>query len=189
MPSYPTHVARSHAICMVSVSAKNVSDLTVRTGKLFLVDLAGSEMVGKSGATDQRLDEAKHINKSLSALGVVIKALTERKTTHVPYRDSKLTRMLQVRTRAGAAERTSARKSGRKSARVEGQTPHPTPSHPRRNPAAGRNASYSTDTFVQTFDRACTILPLPSSLSPHHYPHHYPHHSLPPLSRRLPLGQ
>ena len=95
MPSYPTHVARSHAICMVSVSAKNVSDLTVRTGKLFLVDLAGSEMVGKSGATDQRLDEAKHINKSLSALSDVFVALGNKSMKVKPYRNSTLTYLLQ----------------------------------------------------------------------------------------------
>ena len=88
--------SRSHAICMISLAAKNTSDLTVKTGKLFLVDLAGSEMVRKTGATDQRLQEAKQINKSLTSLGIVIKTLTERKlNAHVPYRDSKLTRILQ----------------------------------------------------------------------------------------------
>ena len=88
--------SRSHAICMISLAAKNTSSLTIKTGKLFLVDLAGSEMVKKTGATDQRLQEAKQINKSLTSLGVVIKTLTERKSTaHVPYRDSKLTRILQ----------------------------------------------------------------------------------------------
>lgn len=58
-----------------------------------MVDLAGSEKVGKTGAAGQTLKEAQHINKSLSALGNVIYALTENKG-HIPYRDSKLTRLL-----------------------------------------------------------------------------------------------
>ncbi|KAI3853918.1 hypothetical protein MKW92_009794 [Papaver armeniacum] len=68
------------------------------SGKLILVDLAGSEKVEKSGAEGKVLDEAKTINKSLSALGNVINALTNGspgKTNHIPYRDSKLTRFLQ----------------------------------------------------------------------------------------------
>jgi len=65
------------------------------TGKLYLVDLAGSEKIGKTGAEGKRLDEAKNINKSLSALGKVIYSLTDTKSSHVPYRDSKLTRVLQ----------------------------------------------------------------------------------------------
>lgn len=59
------------------------------------MDLAGSEKVGKTGATGQTLEEAKMINKSLSALGKVINNLTDGKSTHIPYRDSKLTRILQ----------------------------------------------------------------------------------------------
>jgi len=62
---------------------------------LHLVDLAGSEKVAKTGASGERLDEAKNINRSLSALGNVINALTDKKCTHVPYRDSKLSRVLQ----------------------------------------------------------------------------------------------
>lgn len=62
-----------------------------------LVDLAGSERVRLSGATGQRLEESKQINRSLSALGNVISALTDAKNRqHIPYRDSKLTRMLEV---------------------------------------------------------------------------------------------
>ena len=57
--------------------------------------MAGSEKVGKTGATGQTLDEAKTINKSLTALGLVINALTDGKSAHIPYRDSKLTRVLQ----------------------------------------------------------------------------------------------
>merc|ERR1711871_1754653 len=67
-----------------------------KVGKLNLVDLAGSERVRLSGATGQRLEESKQINRSLSALGNVISALTDTKgRSHVPYRDSKLTRMLE----------------------------------------------------------------------------------------------
>jgi kinesin family member 5 len=60
-----------------------------------LVDLAGSEKINKTGAAGQTLEEAKTINKSLTTLGMVINALTDGKATHVPYRDSKLTRILQ----------------------------------------------------------------------------------------------
>lgn len=65
------------------------------SGKLYLVDLAGSEKVSKTGAEGTVLDEAKNINKSLSALGNVISALADGNKTHIPYRDSKLTRILQ----------------------------------------------------------------------------------------------
>lgn len=66
-----------------------------KSGKLYLVDLAGSEKISKTGAEGQTLEEAKMINKSLSTLGLVINKLTDDKETHVPYRDSKLTRVLQ----------------------------------------------------------------------------------------------
>jgi kinesin family member 5 len=87
--------SRSHSIFIMTVSQRNNSDFSVKTGKLYLVDLAGSEKVGKTGAKGQTLDEAKTINKSLTALGLVINALTDGKSQHVPYRDSKLTRVLQ----------------------------------------------------------------------------------------------
>jgi hypothetical protein len=64
-------------------------------GKLNLVDLAGSERQSKTGATGDRLKEATKINLSLSALGNVISALVDGKSGHIPYRDSKLTRLLQ----------------------------------------------------------------------------------------------
>jgi Kinesin-like protein len=67
----------------------------IRVGKLNLVDLAGSERQSKTGATGERLKEATKINLSLSALGNVISALVDGKTQHIPYRDSKLTRILQ----------------------------------------------------------------------------------------------
>lgn len=67
----------------------------LRAGKLNLVDLAGSERQSKTGATGERLKEATKINLSLSALGNVISALVDGRCRHVPYRDSKLTRLLQ----------------------------------------------------------------------------------------------
>ncbi|KAI8850797.1 P-loop containing nucleoside triphosphate hydrolase protein [Chytridium lagenaria] len=67
----------------------------IRAGKLHLVDLAGSERQSKTGATGDRLKEATKINLSLSALGNVISALVDGKSSHIPYRDSKLTRLLQ----------------------------------------------------------------------------------------------
>ncbi|KAI9334261.1 P-loop containing nucleoside triphosphate hydrolase protein [Obelidium mucronatum] len=87
--------SRSHSIFVLQINLKNLVDGSSRTGKLYLVDLAGSEKIGKTGATGQTLEEAKKINKSLSALGMVINALTDGKAQHVPYRDSKLTRILQ----------------------------------------------------------------------------------------------
>ncbi|GMH40298.1 hypothetical protein BSKO_08202 [Bryopsis sp. KO-2023] len=68
----------------------------VKVGKLNLVDLAGSERVHVTGATGRRLEESKKINQSLSALGNVIAALTDqRPRSHIPYRNSKLTRILE----------------------------------------------------------------------------------------------
>lgn len=69
--------------------------MSIRVGKLHLVDLAGSERQSKTGATGQRLKEATKINLSLSTLGNVISALIDGKSSHVPYRNSKLTRLLQ----------------------------------------------------------------------------------------------
>jgi len=59
------------------------------------VDLAGSERISKTGASGHLLTEAQNINKSLTTLGLVIFKLTDGKSTHIPYRDSKLTHMLQ----------------------------------------------------------------------------------------------
>lgn len=87
--------SRSHSIFVIQINQKNVETGSLKTGSLYLVDLAGSEKVGKTGASGQTLEEAKKINKSLSALGMVINSLTDGKSTHVPYRDSKLTRILQ----------------------------------------------------------------------------------------------
>ncbi|KAM0849664.1 hypothetical protein ACQ4PT_053590 [Festuca glaucescens] len=87
--------SRSHCLYIFSVQHGSTTDERVRAGKIILVDLAGSEKVEKTGAEGRVLDEAKMINKSLSALGNVINALTTAKPNHVPYRDSKLTRILQ----------------------------------------------------------------------------------------------
>lgn len=90
--------SRSHAIFTVTIecSDKGPDDKArVRVGKLHLVDLAGSERQSKTGATGQRLKEATKINLSLSTLGNVIQALVDAKTPHIPYRNSKLTRLLQ----------------------------------------------------------------------------------------------
>uniref|UniRef100_A0AAV2JMV0 Kinesin-like protein n=1 Tax=Knipowitschia caucasica TaxID=637954 RepID=A0AAV2JMV0_KNICA len=86
--------SRSHSIFIISIKQENSKTEQTKTGKLYLVDLAGSEKVGKTGAEGTVLDEAKMINKSLSALGNVISALAEG-TAYVPYRDSKMTRILQ----------------------------------------------------------------------------------------------
>lgn len=88
------HSSRSHAIFTVTVEIKSSTE-RIRVGKLNLVDLAGSERQSKSGATGQRLKEAGKINLSLSTLGNVIHALIEENSSHIPYRDSKLTRLLQ----------------------------------------------------------------------------------------------
>ncbi|KIM49098.1 hypothetical protein M413DRAFT_59327 [Hebeloma cylindrosporum] len=87
--------SRSHSIFLITIQQRNTETGAQKTGNLYLVDLAGSEKVGKTGASGQTLEEAKKINKSLSALGMVINALTDSKAKHIPYRDSKLTRILQ----------------------------------------------------------------------------------------------
>ncbi|MBN3306563.1 KIF5C protein, partial [Amia calva] len=89
------HSSRSHSIFLINIKQENVETEKKLCGKLYLVDLAGSEKVSKTGAEGAVLDEAKNINKSLSALGNVISALAEGTKTHVPYRDSKMTRILQ----------------------------------------------------------------------------------------------
>ncbi|XP_031836238.1 kinesin-like protein 68D [Nomia melanderi] len=90
------HSSRSHAIFLITIEMGSIDDTGgIRVGRLNLVDLAGSERQSKTGASGERLKEASKINLSLSALGNVISALVDGKTTHVPYRDSKLTRLLQ----------------------------------------------------------------------------------------------
>lgn len=89
--------SRSHSIFTVYLERVQTDeeDGNIRKGKLNLVDLAGSERQAKTGATGDRLKEATKINLSLSALGNVISALVDGKSKHIPYRDSKLTRLLQ----------------------------------------------------------------------------------------------
>lgn len=86
--------SRSHSILTVHVRGLDVKNGSTSRGCLHLIDLAGSERVERSEATGDRLKEAQHINKSLSALGDVIFALAQ-KNAHVPYRNSKLTQVLQ----------------------------------------------------------------------------------------------
>lgn len=88
------HSSRSHAVVMVTVETRHDHTKKIRVGKLNLVDLAGSERQRKTGACADRLKEAARINQALSSLGNVISALAEN-SPHVPYRDSKLTRILQ----------------------------------------------------------------------------------------------
>lgn len=96
--------SRSHSIFIINLEQITTSDgsstggddiATIKKGKLNLVDLAGSERQAKTGATGDRLKEATKINLLLSALGNVISALVDSKSKHIPYRDSKLTRLLQ----------------------------------------------------------------------------------------------
>ncbi|CAG9460780.1 unnamed protein product [Pedinophyceae sp. YPF-701] len=89
--------SRSHSVFTITIHMKESTpegEEIIKVGKLNLVDLAGSENISKSGAKDQRAREAGSINQSLLCLGRVITALTERQP-YVPYRDSKLTRLLR----------------------------------------------------------------------------------------------
>lgn len=88
------HSSRSHAIFMIKIEMCDLDTNKVKVGKLNLIDLAGSERQSKTGATADRLKEASKINRALSSLGNVISALAEN-SPHIPYRDSKLTRLLQ----------------------------------------------------------------------------------------------
>ncbi|CAK9155209.1 unnamed protein product [Ilex paraguariensis] len=89
--------SRSHSVFTITVHVKETAvgdEELIKCGKLNLVDLAGSENISRSGAREGRAREAGEINKSLLTLGRVINALVEH-TVHVPYRDSKLTRLLR----------------------------------------------------------------------------------------------
>ena len=89
-----TRSSRSHSCLTVHIYGKNLVSGSIIRGSMHLVDLAGSERADKTEATGDRLKEAQHINKSLSALGDVISSLAQ-KNAHVPYRNSKLTQLLQ----------------------------------------------------------------------------------------------
>lgn len=90
--------SRSHSLFTIYIDSQEKDekgDEKYKASKLNLVDLAGSERASKTGATGEGMKEATKINLSLSALGNVISALVDGKTHHIPYRDSKLTRLLQ----------------------------------------------------------------------------------------------
>lgn len=83
------------SVLSVRVRGTDLKTNASLNGCLHLVDLAGSERVNRSEVTGDRLKEAQHINKSLAALGDVISALSQ-KSSHIPYRNSKLTQLLQT---------------------------------------------------------------------------------------------
>ena len=88
--------SRSHSLFTVYLEIEEKGENNnsrIKSGKLNLVDLAGSERVGKTNATGQTFDEGKKINLSLTALGSVIDALSQNRK-YIPYKDSKLTRLL-----------------------------------------------------------------------------------------------
>ncbi|XP_064209290.1 uncharacterized protein LOC135264501 [Anguilla rostrata] len=93
-PEMNVESSRSHLIIGITVESTNLTNGSVSYGKLSLVDLAGSERAAKTGAKDDQLKEANSINKSLSALGDVIFALSSEQP-HVPYRNNKLTQVMQ----------------------------------------------------------------------------------------------
>jgi kinesin family member 5 len=84
--------SRSHSIFLITIQQRNTETGAQKSGNLYLVDLAGSEKVGKTGASGQTLEEAKKINKSLSALGMVINALTDSKVRNCMQGGSSLWR-------------------------------------------------------------------------------------------------
>ncbi|XP_076228051.1 kinesin-like protein KIF12 isoform X2 [Nomia melanderi] len=93
------HSSRSHSILTVSITSEQQMDNSVfisRQGKINFVDLAGSEMTKKTQSEGKTLEEANNINKSLMVLGYCISSLSDgkRKGGHIPYRDSKLTKLL-----------------------------------------------------------------------------------------------
>lgn len=87
--------SRSHCLLGLTIKSNHARRGETKVGKLYLVDLAGTEKVAKTKAEGVQLEEAKLINKSLTTLGLVIKNLTESRAQHIPYRDSKLTKILQ----------------------------------------------------------------------------------------------
>ena len=88
------HSSRSHLVMVVRVDRENIRTGQISKGVLYLIDLAGSERIKNTNATGDRLKEAQHISKSLSALGDVVCSLSSN-AKHIPYRNSKLTFLLQ----------------------------------------------------------------------------------------------
>ncbi|MCO5594941.1 hypothetical protein L7F22_048976 [Adiantum nelumboides] len=88
------HSSRSHCLLRIMVKGENFLTGECSKSKLWLIDLAGSERIGKTDVCGERLKESQNINKSLSALGDVIHALAS-KNSHIPYRNSKITHLLQ----------------------------------------------------------------------------------------------
>ncbi|XP_073102043.1 kinesin-like protein KIN-14E isoform X2 [Elaeis guineensis] len=88
------HSSRSHCMLCITVRARNIMNGESTKSKLWLIDLAGSERLAKTDVQGERLKEAQNINRSLSALGDVMSALAT-KSSHIPYRNSKLTHLLQ----------------------------------------------------------------------------------------------
>lgn len=94
------HSSRSHSVFTITIESSQVNAEDpngkphIKVGKFNIVDLAGSERQSKTGATGDRLKEATKINLSLSTLCHVISSLVDPKCTYIPYRDSKLTRIL-----------------------------------------------------------------------------------------------
>ncbi|KAF9606404.1 hypothetical protein IFM89_025093 [Coptis chinensis] len=101
--------SRSHCLFRVTVRGENLVNGQRTRSHLWLVDLAGSERVGRIEVDGERLKESQFINKSLSALGDVISALAS-KTPHIPYRNSKLTHLLQSSLAESGIEHGPARK-------------------------------------------------------------------------------
>lgn len=109
--------SRSHSIFVLTISQRNTETGTLKAGNLYLVDLAGSEKVGKTGASGQTLEEAKKINKSLSALGMVINALTDGKVGLCPFTRSSVVIV------ADAILSCSLRTSHTETRSLQGQSP------------------------------------------------------------------
>ena len=78
--------SRSHMLFIITINTHDLYTGMAKTAKISLVDLAGSEKISKTGAEGKVLEEAKKINASLTALGKVINALSDHKSTHIPYR-------------------------------------------------------------------------------------------------------
>mmetsp|Transcript_12394 Transcript_12394/g.33696 ORF Transcript_12394/g.33696 Transcript_12394/m.33696 type:complete len:206 (-) Transcript_12394:499-1116(-) len=100
--NFNEHSSRSHLVFTVKIVAVNRTTGATTNGKLNLIDLAGSERLKSTNASGTRLKEAQNINKSLSSLGDVVAALGQPGKGHVPYRNSKLTFLLQDSLTANA---------------------------------------------------------------------------------------